>query len=1092
MKTLQFLLLEDVPLDAQVVQDALTAAGFNFDLVRVETRVAFVQALEFQAFDLILADYSLPMFDGISALKIAQHLCPETPFIFVSASLGEELAIETLKQGATDYVLKQRLGRLVPCVRRALREAEIQRARQQVEMALRQSEARLHAVAANLPNGAVFILDRDLRYQLAAGEALQEANFSPADLVGKTIWEALEPSLASYYEPYLRQALAGNSFKMEHCSHGRHYISHGTPLRNHQGEVDAILAMSYNITDRKHAEAELRESEARFRHMADSAPVLVWMAGTDKLCNYFNRQWLEFTGRPIEQEIGNGWVEGVHPEDVQRCVQTYTIAFEAREPFRMEYRLKRFDGTYRWILDAGVPRYTADAQFLGYIGSCIDIEEQKQTEAALRESEARFRLMVESAKEYAIFTLNAVGMITSWNSGAEQLLGYQEAEILGRSSHLIFTPEDNALGQAERELQIAATFGQAEDERWHLRKDGSRFWASGLVMPLQSEDKTKQGFIKIMQDKTRQRQADEHFQLLYDTTSDLLATEQPMTLMHNLFGKLSELLELDYYYNYMVEERDGKPGLHLKNYEGISEEVAQSIAWLEMGQYLCGWVAQERRQIVLDQAQIATHPNARLICAFGVTAYAGQPLITQGRLLGTLSFASHTRTRFTAEEIHLLQSTCDQMAIALERANLLNSIQQQAEQLQRANQIKDEFLAVLSHELRSPLNPILGWTRLLQTGRLDATRQSEALATIERNAKLQSQLIEDLLDLSRIMQGKLSLTAQPVDLTAVILDAFETVRLAAEAKAIDLQFTPSLSTAATVTPTTSHARISKLLVSGDAARLQQVVWNLLTNAIKFTPNGGRVEVRLEPKGGDRGAESSPPSPSPPHSAYAQITVTDTGKGIAPEFLPHVFEYFRQEDGSTTRRFGGLGLGLAIVRQIVEMHGGTVEANSPGEGQGATFTVKLPLQTGGAAFANGAAEDPLRTPSLQQPLAGVQVLVVDDDADTREFQAFLLEEHGAQVTMAASGMEALQMLEQTIPDVLVSDVGMAEMDGYMLIRMIRSRPANQGGAIPAIAVTAYARDFDQQKTLAAGFQAHISKPLDSEKLIQTIVDLLRQT
>ncbi|MDZ8136847.1 MAG: response regulator [Nostoc sp. DedQUE04] len=921
LTALRFLLLEDNPLDAEVINVTLTDGGANFELLRVETRAEFVRALETNAFDLILADYALPGFDGISALKIAQNLCPDTPFIFVSGSMGEELAIEALKLGATDYVLKRNLRRLVPCVQRALREAQEKRDRQL-------AEARLRQVAAKLPHGAVFIVDRDLRYQLAEGEALEWVGMTTENFVGKTLWEALEPALAASYEPYYHQALNGESFTLEHNSHDRYYISHGTPLRNDRGEVDAVLAMSYDITARK------------------------------------------------------------------------------------------------------------------------------QIEIALKQSEARFRLMVASAKEYAIFTLDLNGVITSWNAGAESLLEYSEAEIIGCDSRCLYTPEDNAQDRAGRELQTAQTQGQAENECWHMRKDGSRFWGSGFVMPLRDEADDVQGFIKIMRDVTSQRQADERLQLLYEITSNLLAVEQPMTLMHNLFSKLSPPLGLDYYYSYIVESKDNRPRLHLQNYEGISQEIAETIEWLEFGEDLCGWVAQERQQLVLDRAQIATHPHAQTHRDLGATAYVGQPLIVQERLLGTICFASCTRTRFTSEEIDLLQLMSEQIAIALDRANLIVSIQQQAEQLQRANQIKDEFLAVLSHELRSPLNPILGWAQLLQKGKLNPARQSEALLTIERNAKLQSQLIEDLLDVSRIMRGKLSLTVAPLNLIPVISAALETVRLAAEAKNINLQID--------LEPTAP--------ISGDAARLQQVVWNLLTNAVKFTPDDGQVIIELRQIAGQ-----------------AQIRAIDTGIGIQPEFLPHVFEYFQQEDSSTTRRFGGLGLGLAIVRQIVELHGGTVKAESLGENQGATFTVQIPILNQSAQIVLDSAD--AETSSAQTPLSNLQILVVDDDSDTREFQAFLLEQNGAKVTAVASGLEALQVLDSFIPDVIVSDVGMADMDGYMLIQQIRSRPPNQGGTILAIALTAYAADIDQQKALTAGFQAHISKPLEPEELVRKIVNLL---
>ncbi|MEH2126709.1 response regulator [Nostoc sp.] len=928
MTALRFLLLEDNPLDAEVIDVTLTDGGANFELLRVETRAEFVTALETNAFDLILADYALPGFDGISALKIAQNLCFDTPFIFVSGSMGEELAIEALKLGATDYVLKRNLRRLVPCVQRALREAQEKRDRQLVEAALYQSEARLRQVAAKLPHGAVFIVDRDLRYQLAEGEALEWIGMTTENFVGKTLSEALGPTLAASYEPNYRKALNGESFTSEHNSHDRYYISHGTPLRNDRGEIDAVLAMSYDITARK------------------------------------------------------------------------------------------------------------------------------QIEIALKQSEARFRLMLASAKEYAIFTIDPNAIITSWSAGAEELFKYSEAEIIGSDCHSLYSREENLENRVGWEFQTAETEGQAENECWHIRKDGSRFWGSGFVMPIRDEADEVQGFIKIMRDVTSQRQADERFRLLYDITSDLLAVEQPMTLMHNLFSKLAPALGLDFYYNYIVESKDNRPILHLKNYEGITQELAEANKWIEFGESLCGWAAQERSAVVLNHTQIATDPLAEIVRNQGVTAYVSQPLIVEERLLGTISFASRTRTGFTPEEINLLQLMSEQIAIALDRANLIVSIQQQAEQLKRANQIKDEFLAVLSHELRSPLNPILGWAQLLQRGKLNAARQREALLTIERNAKLQSQLIEDLLDISRIMRGKLSLTVASLNLIPVISAALETVRLAAEAKNINLQID--------LNPTA--------LISGDAVRLQQVVWNLLTNAVKFTPDDGQVIIELRQIAGQ-----------------AQIRVIDTGIGIQPEFIPQVFEYFQQEDSSMTRRFGGLGLGLAIVRQIVELHGGTVKAESLGENQGAIFTVQIPLLNQSAQIVLDSAD--AETSSAQTPLSNLQILVVDDDTDTREFQAFLLEQNGAKVTAVASGLEALQVLDSFIPDLIMSDVGMADMDGYMLIQQIRSRPANQGRTIPAIALTAYAGDIDQQKALTAGFQAHIAKPLEPEELVRKIVKLL---
>jgi CheY-like chemotaxis protein/two-component sensor histidine kinase len=347
----------------------------------------------------------------------------------------------------------------------------------------------------------------------------------------------------------------------------------------------------------------------------------------------------------------------------------------------------------------------------------------------------------------------------------------------------------------------------------------------------------------------------------------------------------------------------------------------------------------------------------------------------------------------------------------------------------------------------------LGWAKLLQNGKLDAAKTQQALKTIERNAQLQSELIEDLLDVSRILQGKLNLNVSSINLVSIIRAAMETVRLAAEAKSIKLE--------ASLEPDVG-------LVWGDSTRLQQVIWNLLSNAVKFTPKGGQVSIRLERL-----------------DSCAHITVSDTGQGIEPDFLPYVFDYFRQANATTTRKFGGLGLGLAIVRNLVELHGGTAGVESPGVGMGATFTVRLPVMPiQASANQNGQSSKP------SSDLNGIQVLVVDDEPDSREFVAFVLEQAGATVLTATTADEALTMLIRSEPNVLLSDIGMPDMDGYMLMQQVRALPPEQGGQVLAIALTAYAGDFNQQQALRAGFQRHVSKPIEPERLIQVISSLIK--
>jgi PAS domain S-box-containing protein len=376
------------------------------------------------------------------------------------------------------------------------------------------------------------------------------------------------------------------------------------------------------------------------------------------------------------------------------------------------------------------------------------------------------------------------------------------------------------------------------------------------------------------------------------------------------------------------------------------------------------------------------------------------------------------------------------------------------EEAQAANRIKDEFLAVLSHELRTPLNPILGWIKLLRSGKLDDHKKEQALETIERNASLQVQLINDLLSVSKILRGKLTLNPIAVNLQTIITKAIESVRLAAQAKSIEIM-------------TVFDANVEPIF--GDAKRLQQVIWNLLSNAVKFTSSKGQVTVRLERVG-----------------LYAQVQVIDTGKGIQPDFLPYIFDYFRQQDSSYTRKFGGLGLGLSLVRHLVELHGGTIKAESPGEGKGATFTVKFPLMLN-PSIAQGEIQKDDHSPDLH----GVRVLVVDDEPDNRDFLAFLLQAYGASVRAAASAHEALSSLVEEQPDLLVSDIGMPEMDGYMLIRQIRSLPAEQGGQIPAIALTAYAEETIQQQPHGTGFTLHFPKPIEPVLLATAIANLVEK-
>lgn len=952
-----------------------------------------------------------------------------------------------------------------------------------------------------------------------------------------------------------------------------------------------VLVSLLDMTQRKQAEAALQASEERYRHLAEATPQIVWTTDAQGVVTYLNPYWYRYTGMDEATVIGLGSLnQALHPEDRERVLLQLQSALETGESYELEIRLRRWDGVYHWFLCRSVPIRDSHGCMTSWVGTSTDINDQKQTQEALRESEERLSLALRSAQA-GMWQWFKMDDRMFWSDETFRMLGYEPGQCIPSPEawYQVVHPDDR-----DKMAQIIQqTFAENSNLYYEYRiclPDGSTRWLADIGQITYDPQGNQDGLIGIQIDITQRKQSElehqrseailnsflaaspialtlfdhnlryiyanealaqinglpleahigrsleeivpamapqfsamlrniihtqesvlqleysgevrsgvyrhtiaNHFpvclpdgevlgvgvtvtdvtelkrietelrhhsqrlNLLYETMRDLLSAQHPLELMNRLFTRLSEQMQLHYYYHFQLQGQAAQKRLYLMNYGGLSEEQAQRFETLELGQAMCGLVAQERRQIVLNQQEIATHPNAQEICAMGVTAYAGQPLMVHGRLLGTLSFASLTRTQFTPQETDLLQAISEQVAIALDRSELVASLQQQAEDLTQANQVKDEFLAVLSHELRSPLNPILGWTKLLQTNNFNPEKTQQALSIIERNAKQQTQLIDDLLDISKILRGKLVLSEAPVDLSLALEAALETVRLAAEAKHIPITID--------VDPTLPP-------VLGDAGRLQQIMLNLLSNAIKFTPPEGQVRVRLKQVGSE-----------------AHLQVQDTGKGIAPDFLPHVFDSFRQEDGRTTRKFGGLGLGLAIVKQLTELHGGTVDAASDGEGTGSTFTLRLPL----IAIPRLREDEPLspvEPPTKQgHPLRGLRILVVDDDEDMRDLAATILQQAGARVQTAISALEALAMMERLQPDVLVSDIGMPDIDGYELMRQLKRRPPRH--PFVAIALTAYAMPQDQQQALAVGYQRHFAKPIEPEVLVEAIATLTTQ-
>jgi PAS domain S-box-containing protein len=678
------------------------------------------------------------------------------------------------------------------------------------------------------------------------------------------------------------------------------------------------------------------------------------------------------------------------------------------------------------------------------LGVATDITERKQAEAELRQLAA----IVESSED-AIIGKTLDGVIVSWNGGAQRIYGYSEEEVKGRSISLLFPSERH-----QELAQILERVGRGESvenlEAVRLREDGTRIEVSLTVSPVRDETGRIIGAASIARDVSAQKRTEQRLEGLQALTDVALAHLSLDHLLRELLGRLCGVLACDAASILLLTD----DGQHLVTRASHGLDDAEGVT-VRMGRGVAGRIAATRRPLVVDDLTTMEleHPRLR---ARGLRSLVGVPLLVEDRVVGVVHIGTRRSRHFTEDDTQLLALAADRMALAIDHARLYEAERTARTEAERANRSKDQFLATLSHELRTPLQAMLGWVRMLRTGRLEAKAAARALATVERNTQAQSQLINDLLDVSRIASGKLGMDLRVLDAGDVVGLALEAVRPMADEAGVRLE---------------AAVPSAAVMVSADADRLQQIVWNLLSNAIKFTPPGGAVDLTLEA------------SPS-----EAVIRVRDTGRGIAPEVLPEIFERFRQGAGSSTRGQGGLGLGLAIVRHLAELHGGRVEATSASLGQGATFTVRLPRLAADTAPTEHAIHGGAGAAEEFPQLTGVRVLVVDDEPDAREVVHAVLERCGAEVTMAASAAEAFATLQQAPHDVLLSDISMPEEDGYQFIRRVRAMPDRPASRIPAAALTAYARKEDREAALAAGYQMHIAKPVEPAVLARVVKTL----
>jgi PAS domain S-box-containing protein len=647
-------------------------------------------------------------------------------------------------------------------------------------------------------------------------------------------------------------------------------------------------------------------------------------------------------------------------------------------------------------------------------------------------------LFIEAVQDYAIFGLGPTGEIRSWNLGAGRIMGYTADEAIGRDFSMFYGPGDLRAGKPQYELDVASREGRIEDEGWRIRKDGSRFWANTVITAVLDARGVITGFVKVTQDLTKRRiaeeslrQSEETFRLLVAAVKDYaiflldpsghIATwnagaqaikgYKPEEIIGKYFGIFYPKADLD----------AGKPEMELK--------VARAVGRFEEE----GWRLRK--------------DGSRFWANVVITAVHDET----GQLRGFTKVTRDVTERKRADEVQ--RALIEQREARLKAEEDQRRTEASFRAAQEANRSKDEFLMILSHELRTPMTAIMGWARLLPTLAPDDPVIPGALASIARSADLQAQLIDDVLDVSRIVSGKLRLNVQSVDVASVLSAAVEAVRLSAVARNITL-----------VTSLSGNLG----LINADPTRLQQIVWNLLTNAVKFTPPEGRVELTARRT-----------------ASQLEIAVSDTGQGIDPDFLPHIFEPFRQAETPQTRVHGGLGLGLSIVRYLTEAQGGTIVVESAGKTKGSTFTLTLPLgakiseevarHSGSRYLAEGKA--------TSGKLTGVHVFVVDDDPESRRLVTATLHQAGASVTAVSSAVEALMHLDREIPDIILTDIAMPHMDGNELTRLVRQR--RDAAGIKIVALTAFSTE---DEAVRKHFDAYLNKPIDPFTLVDSIATL----
>jgi PAS domain S-box-containing protein len=1111
--------------------------------------------------------------------------------------------------------------------------------RKKAEEKLAEASRRFHAHVNNSPLAAIEF-DPEFRVTAWSEGAERMFGWSAAETLGKRVEDLrwVHEADVEGVDAICREMLTGQGLRYNHVN--RNYRKDGSViecewynsvLRDANGKMVSLNSQVLDVTERKRAEEALREREQHYRALTELSPQVIFLSRPDGYLTYINQHGVEFSGQPVEELLGAGWANFIHPESRERIVNIWKKSIQEVSDYEVEIPFILHDGSVHRFYTKALPVKDDAGAVLYWIGTAFDVEDLKRAEDELRKSEERFRAIVSQATA-GIVEADLTGRLIFANQRFCEIVGYSGDELRALRMYDITHPDDLP-ESVELFSRLAEGGPDFVVEKRYVRKDGGEVWVNNSVNAVRDAEGRVRSIVAVSLDITERRRAEAALaealalnRTITDNTQSCLwmmdaqgrgtfanhASERvsgfkpeeligqvlhekvhhthpdgtPFPIEECPLDRALPLQEAVVGYEDVFVHKDGhfypvrcagrpiimngepigtvievqditeerraaadrerlleeerRHGRNLQRLNAASvainaataiEEVvlliiekARELTGARMavvnlvhdgdwersrsspslsggyatwgdydaqvtGERIYSLVAREKRTMRMTQAELESNPAWR---GFGAEAgehpplrgWMAAPLLDgDGECIGVVQLSDKwvgaAAGEFTEADEALLWQLAQVASVALENQQLYKQEQEARRMAEQATRAKDEFLAVVSHELRSPLNAILGWNRLLRSRRGGDPQIARVTETVESSGKAQLRLIEDLLDTARIISGKMRLETQPVELVAVIESALDAVRPAADSKGIII--VPDFSL---------EAGQMSYQITGDPDRLQQVVWNLVSNAIKFTPDGGRVWVGLRRDG-----------------SGAQIIVRDTGQGISPDLLPYVFDRFKQGDSSVSRRFGGLGLGLALVKHLVELHGGSVVAESPGEGRGATFTVSLP-----AAAVKGDVDAESRgewetvvarlAPRGPRPtsLSGLRALLVEDEAGARELITLTLEQNGALVTSVDSAASALAALESRLEDgtarmpfdVLISDIGMPDADGYELIRRVRAHADERVSHIRAVALTAYARTEDRLRALQAGFHMHVPKPVDEAELTTVIAALTGRT